>query len=168
MGCYKKSLDEDRHNWSRMGKENVIAKEPYVQSVKERAQIVNISFFFESSSFPPVLEPEPILRKDVEKFQLGRACTQIKNLKNEIYDQAYQELKKNYRYWEEKCLRGEDDMAQMDGIIKNLQTLYTDWKNKYANMVVLTNFSLQDFPEKLKEADMIMYPKNTPKRSLTS
>lgn len=41
-------------------------------------------------------------------------------------------------------------MAQIDGIIKNLQTLYTDWKNKYANMVVLTNFVLQDFPEKLK------------------
>lgn len=59
-------------------------------------------------------------------------------------------------------------MAQMDGIIKNLQTLYTDWKNKYANMVVLTNFALQDFPEKLKEEDLIMCPENTTKKSLSS
>lgn len=103
-----------------------------------------------------------------EQFQLGRAREQIKNLKSGIYDQAYQELKNNYKYWEDKCLRGEAIIAQMDGIIKNLQTLYTDWKNKYANMAVLTKFALQDFPEKLKEDDLIMFPENTPKRSLTS
>lgn len=50
----------------------------------------------------------------------------------------------------------------MEGIIQNLQTLYNEWKNKYANMVVLTNYALQDFPEKLKKADFIMCPKNTP------
>lgn len=53
-------------------------------------------------------------------------------------------------------------MAQTDGIIKNLKTLYTDQKNKYVNMVMVTNFALQDFPEKLKEADLIMCPENTP------
>lgn len=52
-------------------------------------------------------------------------------------------------------------MAQMDGIIQNLQTLYEEWKNKYANMDVLTNYALQDFPEKLKEADLIMCLENT-------
>lgn len=59
-------------------------------------------------------------------------------------------------------------MAQMDGIIKNLQILYINWKNKYVNMVVLTNFALKDFPEKLKKEDMIICQKNTPMKSLTS
>lgn len=53
-------------------------------------------------------------------------------------------------------------MAQMDGITQNLQTLYEKWKNKYMKVVVLTNYALQDFPEKLKEVDLIMCPKNTP------
>lgn len=43
------------------GKKNVISKEPYNLWVKELAQIVKIPFFFESSSFPQMLEPEPIL-----------------------------------------------------------------------------------------------------------
>lgn len=51
-----------------MGKKNVIEKEPYVQWVRERAQIVKIPFFFESSSFPPVPEPEAILWEDVDKL----------------------------------------------------------------------------------------------------
>lgn len=55
-------------------------------------------------------------------------------------------------YWEERCLGEEAVMAQMDEIIKNLQDPYNELKNKYANMVVLTNFTLQDFLEKLKEA----------------
>lgn len=53
-------------------------------------------------------------------------------------------------------------MAQIDGIIQNFQTLDNEWENKYANMVVLTNYALQDFPEKLKETNLIMCPKNTP------
>lgn len=53
-------------------------------------------------------------------------------------------------------------MAQMDGIIQNLQTFYEEWKKKYINMVVLTNYALQDFHGKLKEDDLIMYPENTP------
>lgn len=50
----------------------------------------------------------------------------------------------------------------MDDIIQNLQTLYNEWKNKYANMAVLTSYALQDFLEKLKETDLIMCPENTP------
>lgn len=53
-------------------------------------------------------------------------------------------------------------MAQMDGIIKTLQDLYTEWKRKYVNMVVLTNYALRDFPDKIKEADQIMCQENTP------
>lgn len=53
-------------------------------------------------------------------------------------------------------------MAQMDGIFKTLQDLYTEWKRKYANMVVLTNYFIQDFPKKLKEGDQIMFQENTP------
>ena len=30
-------------------------------------------------------------------------------------------------------------------------------------MIVLTNYALQDFPDKLKEADLIMFFENTPK-----
>ena len=55
------------------GKKNVIAKEPYIVWVRERAKIVNIPFFFESSSFPPVPEPE-----DVDKL-----ADKIKELKLE-------------------------------------------------------------------------------------
>lgn len=65
-----------------------------------------------------------------------------------IYDQAYLELQNNFQYWEERCREAEASMAQMDGIIRNLQTLYEEWKNKYTNMVVLTDYTLQDFPEK--------------------
>lgn len=53
-------------------------------------------------------------------------------------------------------------MAQMNGIIQNLQALYEEWKNKYINMIVLTNYTLQDFPDKLKEDNLIMFPENTP------
>lgn len=79
-----------------------------------------------------------------------------------IYDQAYLELKNDRRYWEERCLGEEAAMAQMDGIIQNLLTLYDEWKNNYDNIVVLTKYALQDFPEKLKETDLIMCPENTP------
>lgn len=70
-------------------------------------------------------------------------------------------MQKNRTYWEERCLGEEDVMAQMHAIIKNLQALYNEWKNKYANMVVLTNFALQDFPEKLKVENLVMCPENT-------
>lgn len=33
--------------------------------------------------------------------------------------------------------------------------------NKYANMAVPTNYALQDFLDKMTEADLIMCPKNT-------
>lgn len=77
----------------------------------------------------------------------------------DIYDQAYLELQNDYRYWEERCHGAEASMAQRDEILQNL---YNEWRDKYANMVVLTNYALQDFPDKLKEADLIMFPKNTP------
>lgn len=51
------------HEWEK----NVVAKEPYILWAKERAQIVKMSFFFESPSFL-VLEPEPILQEDVDKL----------------------------------------------------------------------------------------------------
>lgn len=50
----------------------------------------------------------------------------------------------------------------MDGIIQNFQTLYDEWNNKYVNMVILTNYTLQDFPEKLEEANLIRCLENTP------
>lgn len=79
-----------------------------------------------------------------------------------IYDQAYIELQNDFQYWKKRCCGLEASMDHMDGIIQNLQPLYEEWKNKYANMVVLTNYALQDFPGKFKEADLIMLPKNTP------
>lgn len=59
-----------------------------------------------------------------EKFQLGRGCEQIKNLKKGIYHQAYLELQNNRWYCEERFLREEAAVAQVDGIIQKLQTLY--------------------------------------------
>ena len=35
-------------------------------------------------------------------------------------------------------------------------------KDKHENMDVLTNYALQDFPKKLKEAGLVMCPENTP------
>lgn len=109
------------------------------------------------------LKKEKVYRSFLhEQFNLGRAYEQIKNLKMGIYDQAYLELQNNYRYWEERYHGAEASMAQRDDIIQNHQALYNEWKDKYANMVVLTNYALQDFLEKLKEADLIMFLENTP------
>lgn len=84
------------------------------------------------------LEKEKIHRAYLhEKFQLGRAYEKIKNMKAGIFYEAYVELKNNDKYWEQRCLGAEAIMAQMDGVIKTLQYLYTKWKIKYANMVVL-------------------------------
>lgn len=51
-----------RRDWTRIiridqewGKKNVIAKELYTLWEKERAQIIKMPFFFESSSFPQML-----------------------------------------------------------------------------------------------------------------
>jgi hypothetical protein len=56
----------------------------------------------------------------------------------------------------------EVSIAQRDGIIHNLQTLYNEWRDKYANMEVLTNYALQGFPDKLKEVNLTMFLDNTP------
>lgn len=77
------------------------------------------------------------------------------------YDQAYIDLQNNCRYWEEHFYGVEASIAQRGEIIHNLQTLYNEWRHKYANMAVLTNYALQDIPDKLKEADLIMFPNNT-------
>ncbi|KAI5382608.1 hypothetical protein KIW84_070156 [Lathyrus oleraceus] len=55
-------------NGPELGKKNVIAREPYVQWEKERARVVKIPFYYESSSLPQVPEPEPILQEDVNKL----------------------------------------------------------------------------------------------------
>lgn len=78
-----------------------------------------------------------------------------------IYDQTYAELQNNCRRWEERCHGAEASIAQRDEIIHNLQTLYNEWRDKYANMAVLTNYAIQDFPDKLKEVDLIICPNNT-------
>lgn len=78
-----------------------------------------------------------------------------------IIDEAYQELRNSCLYWEDAYRKTEGVIAERDTIIRNLQGLYTEWKNKYANMVVLTNYALQDFPDMMKEADLIMCPENT-------
>lgn len=79
-----------------------------------------------------------------------------------IYDQTYLELQNDCRYYKERYHGAEASMAQRDDIIQNLQALYNEWNDKYANMDVLTNYSLQEFPEKFKEANLIMCPENTP------
>lgn len=43
------------------GKRNVLVKEPYTRWVRERVQVVKLSFPFDPSIFPPVPEPEPII-----------------------------------------------------------------------------------------------------------
>lgn len=78
-----------------------------------------------------------------------------------IYDQVYVELQSDCKYWKERWCGKEALIAQRDKIIHNLQTLYNEWRDRYANMEVLTNYALQDFPEKLKEANLIMCSKNT-------
>lgn len=82
-------------------------------------------------------------------------------MKVEIFDEAYQELKNNCRYWEDAYRIIEGDIPKRDVIIRNLQGLYMECKNKYVNMAVLTNYALQDFPDKIKKVDLIMCPENT-------
>ncbi|KAI5408478.1 hypothetical protein KIW84_054355 [Lathyrus oleraceus] len=51
-----------------LGQKNLIAREPYVQWAKQRAQVVKMPLYFESSSLPQPPEPEPILQEDVDKL----------------------------------------------------------------------------------------------------
>ncbi|XP_050918910.1 uncharacterized protein LOC127136394 [Lathyrus oleraceus] len=109
------------------------------------------------------LEREKVHRSFLrEQFNLGRAYEKIKNLKMGIYDQAYLDLQNECIYWGERCHGAEASIAQRDEIIHNLQTLNNEWRDKYGNMTVLTNYALQDFPDKLKEDDLIMCPKKHP------
>lgn len=62
-----------------LGKKNVIAREPYVKWVKERARIVKMPFYYESTSLPPVPEPEPILQEDVDKLTSKISELEIEN-----------------------------------------------------------------------------------------
>lgn len=71
-------------------------------------------------------------------------------MKDEIFDEAYQELRNSCRYWEDVYRRIKGSIAKRDAIDRNLQGLYVEWKKKYANMVVLTNYTLQDIPDKMK------------------
>ncbi|XP_050908895.1 uncharacterized protein LOC127122635 [Lathyrus oleraceus] len=50
------------------GKKNILAKEPYFIWVKERARVVDIPLLYDSSSFPLVPKPEPILQEDMHNF----------------------------------------------------------------------------------------------------
>lgn len=79
-----------------------------------------------------------------------------------IIDEEYQEMRNNCLYLEEACRKTEWAIVERDAIVRNLQGLYTEWRDKYANMEILTNYALQDFPDMMKEADQIMCPKNTP------
>lgn len=79
-----------------------------------------------------------------------------------IYDQTYVELQNNCGYLEERCHGAKAATSQRYEIILNLQTLYNEWRDEYADMVVLTNYALQYFPDKLKEVDLIICPDNTP------
>lgn len=79
-----------------------------------------------------------------------------------IYDQEYVEFLNNYIYWEDRFHEVEVAISQRGEIIHNLQTLYNEWRDKYANMTMLTNYCLKDFLEKLKEFDQIMCLVNTP------
>lgn len=89
-----------------IGRKNIIAREPYIQWVKERAQVVKIPIFFDSSIFPLVSEPEPILQDDVEKLaakikELEMENTQIRvqlnraKQKNEYLEDESKEIKEN-------------------------------------------------------------------------
>lgn len=73
MDSLNQTVRRVRRVWTRIiridqeqGKKNVVVKEPFILWVKEQAQIVNISFFFEPSSRIP--EPKPILQEDVDKL----------------------------------------------------------------------------------------------------
>ena len=99
----------------------------------------------------------------IMNLPLQQACKQIKNLKMGIYDQTYVGLQNNWKYWEERCHGDQASISQMDEIIHNLRTLYNEWRDKYANMEILPNYSLKYFLNKLKESDLIMFLDNTPK-----
>lgn len=83
-------------------------------------------------------------------------------MKAGIIDEEYQEMKDSCLYWENAYQRAEGAISERDAITGNLQGLYNEWRDKYANMAVLTNYALQDFPDKLKEVDHIICPDNTP------
>lgn len=71
-------------------------------------------------------------------------------------------MRNNFLYWEDAYRKTVGAIAERDAIIGNLEGLYTGWREKYANMTTLTNYTLQDFPDRINEANQIMYPDNTP------
>lgn len=79
-----------------------------------------------------------------------------------IIDEEYQEMRNNFLYWEDSYRKIEGAIAERDAIIGNLQGLYTEWRDKYPNMAILTNYALQDFPDRMKESDQVMCPDNIP------
>lgn len=85
-------------------------------------------------------------------------------MKAYIIDEAYKELRNRCLYWKDNYRKTKGAIAERDIIIRNLRGLYTKWKNKYANMAVLTNYALQDFLDMMKEVDLIMCLENTPHR----
>ncbi|KAI5437054.1 hypothetical protein KIW84_023248 [Lathyrus oleraceus] len=60
------------------GKRNILAKEPYIQWVKERVEEIHLPFILKASAFPKTPDPKPILPEDMEKL-----ATKVKELELE-------------------------------------------------------------------------------------
>lgn len=63
-----------------IGRKNIIAREPYIQWVKERAQVGKLHFFFNPLAFPPMPEPESVSMEEVEELRAKPQSLELENL----------------------------------------------------------------------------------------
>lgn len=62
-----------------LGKNNVIAREPYTQWVRERVKVIKLPCIFYSLGFPPVPEPMPILIEEVKELRTKVQMIELEN-----------------------------------------------------------------------------------------
>lgn len=81
MKKVKRSWVNFRWKGKESGKRNVIAIEPYTRWVVERVQVIYMFFIFDSSIFPQVSEPGPILPEEVEDLKAKIQRLELENSK---------------------------------------------------------------------------------------
>lgn len=64
----KKTLVKIIRKGQELGKNNVIAREPYTQWIRERVKVIKLPCIFDSPTFSPVPEPMPILVEEVKEL----------------------------------------------------------------------------------------------------
>ncbi|XP_050889582.1 uncharacterized protein LOC127094852 [Lathyrus oleraceus] len=143
----KKSWKTIVRRGKEFGKRNVLVKEPYTRWVRERVQVVKLSFPFDPSIFPPVPGPEPILPEDVEKLN-----AKIKELELENSELR---LKLNRTPLENENLKDERQEKDRDLEASNKRArTFEDKKDELDDILIGTKFMFKTKNEELKKAHL--------------